>query len=73
MDLADYPLLHAVDELGRGDFGRPSVYQPSICKAIGLSESIRTGCKRGATYRPADMVGQDVSLQIGRPVTPLVS
>lgn len=72
MDLAHDPLLHAVDELGRGDFGGPPVDQPGVGEAIRLSEYVRA--EHGtATYRPADMVGQVVSLQIGRPVTPLVS
>lgn len=73
VDLADDPLLHAVDKLRRRDLGSPSVYEPSIRKAMGLLESIYCGIYEVATYRPADMVGHDVSLQIGRPVTPLVS
>lgn len=71
MNLADDPLLNAVDEFGSRNLSRTAVHQPGVCQATVVSQV--TTIQDDGAYRPADIVGQVESLQMGRPVTALTS
>lgn len=78
VDLADDPLLDAVDELRGGNFGCTAVHQPGVGQPIEVifvspQPQIIPVYPARPTYRPADIVGHVLSLQIGRPVTLFVS
>lgn len=72
MNLADDPLFNTVDEFGRGDFGSPAVDEPGVSQPAGTLARFLI-YPAISTYRPADIVGQVFSLQMGRPVTLLTS
>lgn len=63
MDLAYDPLLDAVNELGGRDFGSAAVNQPGVGEPWGLLAQFVI-YPAVYTYRPADIVGQVVSLQM---------
>lgn len=79
MNLADDPLLDTVNELGSRDLCGTTVHKPRVSQTRGRrvplvgNSNFRFHIHCIVTYRPADMVGQVASLQIGRPVTPLTS
>lgn len=75
MNLAHYPTLNAVDELGSRDLGRLVIDKPSIGSTKARKSQITGSRVRDmvGTYFPAVMDGQVASLQIGSPVLVLVS
>lgn len=74
MDLANNPFLDTVDEFGGRNFGGTAIHEPSVSQSSKASVSRpKTDIFGFSAYLPADMVGQVVSLQRGRPVTPLTS
>lgn len=73
MDLADNPFLNTVDEFGSRNLGSTTIHEPSVGQARdSLAHSAASPCAV-PTYRPADIVGHVVSLQMGRPVAPFTS
>lgn len=67
VNLAHYPFFDPVDELRRGDFCCPAIDKPGIGQSTVFFLSM--GCFQRrvehSTYRPADIVGHVLSLQIG--------
>lgn len=68
MNLADNPLLDTVNELRGGNFGSAAINKPGVGQPLESLALFRI-YPAISTYRPADIVGQVFSLQIGRPVT----
>lgn len=80
MDFAHDPFFNPVDEFGRRYPSSSAIDQPGVGQAnkeTGPSQyqssSSRLRGKTNSAYRPADIVGHVLSLQIGKPVSPFIS